>query len=233
MKLNADFNQRVLIDSSALEWVASPMHGVTRKPLDRIGEEVARATSIVKYESGSQFSPHVHTGGEEFIVLSGVFQDEHGDYPEGTYVRNPPGSSHTPSSKPGCVIFVKLWQFQAADRQHICLDTNALRATTLGDRANVKQISLYEDQYESVCIEIWPAHTKLNLDAEQGLELLVLDGEFIQEQDRMSKHSWLRAPHGSKLSAQTGNDSVRVWIKRGHLHNADVQYEDLVALLAT
>jgi anti-sigma factor ChrR (cupin superfamily) len=78
--------------------------------LDRIGDEVVRATSIVRYAPGSHFSAHTHGGGEEFFVLNGVFQDEHGDYPVGSYVRNPPTSSHVPGSDLGCVIFVKLWR---------------------------------------------------------------------------------------------------------------------------
>jgi hypothetical protein len=90
---------------------------------DRVGDEVARATSIVRYAVGSAFSPHTHGGGEEFLVLEGVFQDEHGDYPVGSYVRNPPQSRHTPRSDPGCVLFVKLHQFDPNDRQHVRLDT--------------------------------------------------------------------------------------------------------------
>ena len=74
------------------------------------------ATTIVRFAPGSHFSAHTHTGGEEFIVLDGVFQDEHGDFPTGTYVRNPPTTSHTPGSEPGCTIFVKLWQFDMEDR---------------------------------------------------------------------------------------------------------------------
>ncbi|MEM7489159.1 MAG: cupin domain-containing protein, partial [Pseudomonadota bacterium] len=84
MNINDDFAQRVLIHSGDLDWVASPMPGVDRRMLDRIGDEVARATSIVRYAPDSHFSPHTHTGGEEFIVLDGVFQDEHGDFPTGT-----------------------------------------------------------------------------------------------------------------------------------------------------
>ncbi len=110
MELNADFAQRTLVHSHDVAWKASPMAGVDRRMLDRIGDEVARATSIVRYAPGSQFSAHTHTGGEEFIVLEGVFQDEHGDYPAGTYVRNPPTTAHTPGAAEGCVIFVKLWQ---------------------------------------------------------------------------------------------------------------------------
>ena len=109
MELNSDFEARVLVHSADLDWVDSPIQGVQRRMLDRIGNEVARATTIVKYDPGSQFSPHVHTGGEEFLVLDGVFQDEHGDFPAGSYIRNPPESGHTPGSEPGCMIFVKLW----------------------------------------------------------------------------------------------------------------------------
>ena len=122
MELNADFAQRVVVHSEDLDWQASPMAGVSRRMLDRIGGEVARATSIVRYDPGSKFSPHVHTGGEEFLVLDGVFQDEHGDFPAGSYIRNPPQSRHTPGSEPGCTILVKLWQFDPEDRTHVRID---------------------------------------------------------------------------------------------------------------
>ena len=126
MELNADFSERVLIHSDQTEWQASPMQGVSRRMLDRIGGEVARATTIVRYAPNSHFSAHTHTGGEEFIVLDGVFQDEHGDYPTGTYVRNPPTTSHTPGAAQGCTIFVKLWQFDPADRTPEVIDTNKI-----------------------------------------------------------------------------------------------------------
>ena len=122
MELNADFSQRVVVHSDEVEWLASPMPGVDRRMLDRIGKEVARATTIVRYAPNSNFSAHTHTGGEEFIVLEGVFQDEHGDFPVGSYVRNPPTSSHTPGSEPGTTIFVKLWQFQPDDRTQIMIN---------------------------------------------------------------------------------------------------------------
>jgi anti-sigma factor ChrR (cupin superfamily) len=98
MKINADFDQRVIVHTDQIDWVPSPMAGVDRRMLDRIGEEVARATSIVRYAPGSSCPAHTHGGGEEFIVLEGVFQDEHGDYPTGTYVRNPPTTHHVPGS---------------------------------------------------------------------------------------------------------------------------------------
>ena len=80
MHLNADFSKAVTIDTAQLPWEDSPMAGVQRRKLDRIGEEVARATSLVKYAPKSYFNPHTHGGGEEILVLKGVFSDEHGDY---------------------------------------------------------------------------------------------------------------------------------------------------------
>ena len=108
MNLNSDFGARAAVHAAQLDWTPSPIPGVDRRMLDRIGDEVARATSIVRYAPHSRFPSHTHGGGEEFLVLDGVFQDEHGDYSAGTYVRNPPTSSHTPGSEPGCTIFVKL-----------------------------------------------------------------------------------------------------------------------------
>lgn len=122
MKLNADFTKRVVISTNDLLWQDSPMKGVQRRMLDRVGEEVARATTIVRYAPDSYFSAHTHGGGEEFLVLEGVFSDERGDYPAGTYVRNPVGSTHTPHSEAGCTILVKLWQMDETDQERVVID---------------------------------------------------------------------------------------------------------------
>ena len=66
MELNADFSQRVAVHAARLPWVASPIAGVDRRMLDRIGDEAARATSIVRYAPASRFSAHMHGGGECF-----------------------------------------------------------------------------------------------------------------------------------------------------------------------
>jgi anti-sigma factor ChrR (cupin superfamily) len=114
MHLNADFSQRVVIRPEDYRWVDSPATGVRRMMLDRIGEEVARATSLVQFAPNTAFAAHEHGGGEEFFVLEGIFADEHRSYPAGTYVRNPVGTQHTPSiGNQGCLIFVKLHQFDA------------------------------------------------------------------------------------------------------------------------
>ena len=123
-QINTDFSQRIVIQPDDYRWVDSPMPGVERMMLDRIGDEIARATSIVRYEPFSEFSSHTHTGGEEFLVLDGVFSDEHQSYGKGCYVRNPIGTSHTPKiGKEGATIFVKLQQFDEADTQQKVIDT--------------------------------------------------------------------------------------------------------------
>ena len=116
---------QVVVDTTAMEWIASPAAGVERKMLDRDGGEVARATSLVRYAPASEFEAHTHGAGEEFLVLDGIFSDEHGDYTPGAYVRNPPGSSHAPSSAEGCTIFVKLRQFAPDDDRQCVIDTQA------------------------------------------------------------------------------------------------------------
>ncbi|MBX2847729.1 MAG: cupin domain-containing protein [Acidiferrobacterales bacterium] len=217
MKINADFSQRVVVHSDEMEWVDSPMPGVWRRPLDRVGNEVARATTIVKYDPDSQFSPHVHKGGEEFLVLDGVFQDEHGDFPVGSYIRNPPQSSHTPGSKQGCVIFVKLWQFAPSDRTHVRLSTNHMQSVESASQSGIEITPLYIDEREEVCLQTWSADATVSIPAITGLEVLVLDGQFEERGDTFKKHSWLRLPGGEVFEAKPGPGGAKVWIKMNHL----------------
>jgi len=214
MELNADFKQRVLVHTDQLDWTPSPMAGVDRRMLDRIGGEVARATTIVRYAPGSQFSAHTHTGGEEFIVLDGVFQDEHGDFPEGTYVRNPPTSAHTPGSAPGCVIFVKLWQFDMEDRGQFRKNM----AEELSDPVDgVATALLHEDARERVTYHHVDADAVLARQDTGGVELLVIAGSLTEGDETLRKGAWMRLPEGTALNATAGPDGAKVWIKTGHL----------------
>jgi hypothetical protein len=217
MELNADFSQRIVVHAAQAPWVASPMPGVERRMLDRIGEEVARATSIVRYARGSHFSAHTHGGGEEFFVLEGVFQDEHGDYPVGSYVRNPPTSSHIPRSDVGCVIFVKLWQFAPEDRTRVRIDTATMPFLPAQARRGVELMPLFRDSRERVSLERWASNAEVVLVADGGIEILVLDGEFTDDVERFVPMSWLRLPPGSTLRGRAGKVGCRSWIKSGHL----------------
>jgi anti-sigma factor ChrR (cupin superfamily) len=220
MRINADFDKRASVHAGASDWVQSPMPGVERRMLDRIGEEVARATSIVRYAPGTAFSPHTHAGGEEFFVLDGTFQDERGDYPAGSYVRNPPTSRHTPRSQAGCTIFVKLFQFDPADRSQINVDTRRVGAVAPAGRPGVTLVPLFNDGREDVRLEQWRAGASVLLDIPGGLEALVLEGGFEEGGETFAQHSWLRLPKGSRLAGVASAAGARLWIKTGHLQHA-------------
>ncbi len=214
MELNADFNKRVVVHSDQLDWQASPMKGVDRRMLDRIGGEVARATTIVRYAPGSKFSAHTHSGGEEFIVLDGVFQDEHGDFPTGTYVRNPPTSAHTPGSDAGCTIFVKLWQFDMEDRNQFRKSMAEELAATVNGVATAE---LHRDARETVTYSHLEAGATLENAGIGGSEMLVIGGSVIESGETLGTGGWLRLPEGQPLSARAGAEGAKVWLKTGHL----------------
>ena len=217
MRINADFSQRVVVRAQEVDWVASPMAGVERKMLDRIGDEVARATTIVRYAPQSAFSPHTHDGGEEFFVLEGVFSDEHGDFPAGSYIRNPPTSSHTPGSEEGCTILVKLHQFDPADRTHVRIATQKLQGVLDAERSGVRVSPLFADARELVRIEEWAPNAEVSLPVPGGLEVFVLEGGFSEGGDQLGVYDWLRLPPGAVLNAVALNGGARIWVKTGHL----------------
>jgi hypothetical protein len=217
MELNADFSKRAVVHAARVSWVPSPIAGVERRMLDRIGEEVSRATSIVRYAPNSHFSAHTHGGGEEFFVLDGVFSDEHGDFPAGSYIRNPPRSRHTPGSRKGCTIFVKLWQFDPEDHAHVRIDTTKMPFLPARDRPGVEVLPLYQDARENVRLERWSPDTQIFLPATGGAEIFVLEGGFSDGDEAFEPQSWLRLPADAILKARSGANGCKVWIKTGHL----------------
>jgi anti-sigma factor ChrR (cupin superfamily) len=216
--LNADFDQRVVMPAPcAASWVPSPEPGVQRHRLDRVGGEVARATSLVRYDAGSRFARHVHGGGEEFLVLEGNFSDEQGDYPVGTYKRNPPGTAHTPFSRQGCTLFVKLWQFAAGDDAPVRIDTTcALWRPGLVPGLSV--LPLHEFDGVSTALVRWAPDTRFNTHSHPGgEEILVLQGLFRDEQGEYPAGTWLRSPRGSRHTPFTGAEGALIYVKVGHL----------------
>ena len=216
MELHADLNQRALLNTSALAWTRSPMAGVERRMLDRRGGELARATSIVRYAPGSRFDRHDHHGGEEILVLDGTFSDEHGDYAAGTYLRNPPGSSHAPFSAQGCTILVKLQQMHPADRQPLVLDTRSAPWVP-GLVKGLAVLPLHAFGSEHVALVRWAAGTVFQLHGHPGgEEIYVLDGVFQDEHGSYPAGSWLRNPPGS-VHQPWSEAGCTIWVKTGHL----------------
>ncbi len=219
--VNADFKARVVLDTNRLPWTLSPQPGVERRLLDRVGGEVARATSIVRYVPNASFPSHLHALGEEYLVLDGVFSDEHGDYPAGTYVRNPPGSRHAPFTVPGCTIMVKLRQMLGADGDRVVVETK-FQTPQPGTHAGHQIIALYRhaDGDEMVTFETLAAGTQLpRVPCAGGEEIFVLSGGIGDELGNYGPGTWIRNPDGHKRGLNCRGGAT-LWCKRGHLTEA-------------
>ncbi|MBV7296544.1 cupin domain-containing protein [Enterovibrio paralichthyis] len=214
--LNMQFDERVVVDTNNIDWQPSPVKGVFRKPLAREEAERGHATSIVKYGPNTQFTPHEHPLGEEILVLDGVFADEHGEYPAGTYLRNPPGSSHTPFSKEGCTLLVKLHQFSAHDHHQVVIDTNKEDGWIDG-QGKLRIFPLHEFNGEQVALIKWPAGSHFfTISHFCGEEVFVLSGEYRDEFGRYKAGTWLRHPHMFEHDPYAEEDTL-LWVKVGHL----------------
>ena len=215
-RVRADFSVGVVVDTEALAWLPSPMAGVERRMLDRVGDEVARATSIVRYAPGSRFEAHTHGGGEEFFVLEGVFCDEHGEYPVGSYVRNPPGSSHAPFTDQGCTIFVKLRQFDPRDLEPVRVDTRSAEFMP-GLVPGLRVLPLHQYGGQGCALVRWAPGTYFQTHAHfGGEEILVLEGVFSDEHGHYPAGTWLRSPHASRHTPFS-DPGCLIYVKTGHL----------------
>lgn len=217
MLINADFSRAVAMAPHQYQWVASPQDGVERVMLDRVGAEKARATSIVRYAPHSSFPRHQHPGGEEILVLDGTFSEGGLDYPAGWYLRNPPGSSHQPSSGEGAIIFVKLRQMSTPEQPHVRIDTRDPASWRVEQGREI--CPLFSDASEQVSLQRLAPHDALLADAEGGLELLVLEGDVVAQQQNYAPRSWMRLPAGALPAIVAGEQGATVYLKVHHLAN--------------
>jgi anti-sigma factor ChrR (cupin superfamily) len=214
-KINMDLSKALSININNEQWVESPSKMVMRIPLERECAESGHVTSVVKYLPNSRFDAHKHPLGEEIYVLEGIFSDEHGDYPAGTYLRNPPGTSHSPYSVEGCTLFVKLDQFKPEDHKQIVIDTN--KQEWLPGHGGLKVMPLHTFGTEGVALVKWPAGEKfLPHQHFGGEEIFVLSGVFKDEHGEYPKNTWLRSPHLSKHHPWADEETV-IFVKTGHL----------------
>jgi len=216
MKLNSDYSQRAVVRLSNLEWVDSPVNGIQRQLIERDGAEIARATSIVRYAPGSVFEMHQHDLGEEILVLDGIFSDESGDFGPGTYIKNPPGSSHKPGSATGCTLFVKLRHLDPEDNERIVIDTR--RANWFpGMVPGLSVLPLSEFGTQHTALVRWAPGTQFNPHRHfGGEEIYVLEGIFEDEFGSYPAGTWIRSPH---LSAHQpfSQEGCTILVKTGHL----------------
>jgi len=208
---NTDLSKKVMINTTKEFLISSPSGGVKRIPLEREGAESGRTTSIVEYIAGTAFQSHSHPLGEEIFVLEGIFSDENGDYPAGTYIRIPPGTSHAPFSKKGCKIFIKLNQMDPQDKKQVVIDTN--NTSWHPGYGNLEVMSLTEN----AALVKWPKGERfLEHRHHGGEEIFVLKGEFIDEHGRYPKGTWIRSPHLSTHFPFVEEETI-IFVKTGHL----------------
>jgi anti-sigma factor ChrR (cupin superfamily) len=199
--INADLGRRVVLDTTRMEWEPSPSGTVWRKPLYRQGGELGPVTSLVRYAPGGAFAEHAHPEGEEILVLDGVFSDEQGDYPAGTFLMSPHGSRHAPRSRPGCTLFVRLRQYPGADRPRLVEDAHADGGWRPGlvEGLSVRPLYAQGGYPENVALVRWAPGTRFQHHTHWGgEEILVLEGEFADEHGRYPEGTWIRSPHGSQ-----------------------------------
>ncbi len=216
MQINTDYSQKIAINSTEMNWVESPMPGVDRKMLERDGDEIAKATSIVRYAPGSSFTSHRHDLGEEFLVLSGTFEDEFGQYPAGTYVKNPPGSMHTPFTQQGCTLFVKLRHMAVDDNERCVINTQSTPWYP-GMVPGLSVLPLSESGTSHTALVRWAPGTYFNPHRHfGGEEIFVVEGVFEDEHGRYPQGYWLRSPHMS-AHKPFSVEGCTIFVKTGHL----------------
>ncbi len=217
MKINADLTQPATVRSEALPWVPSPLPGVERRMLERDGGECARVTSLVRYAPGGRFVAHIHGGGEEFLVLDGTFCDDTGDFPVGSYVRNPVGSRHSPHSETGTTILVKLWWMHADDREVVRIDTTREELWRATGAPGVEVMPLHAFQDEMTALyRLAPGADLPARTLPGGEEIFVLEVSLEAADGIYEGGSWIRAPAGSAPASKSPT-GARLFVKRGHL----------------
>jgi len=216
IQLNADWSKRCAIQSHDLPWLASPSPLVQRRLLERDGGEVARATSVVRYAPGARFSAHPHDQGEEIFVLEGTFSDESGHHGPGTYLKNPPGSSHAPYSEAGCTIFVKLRYQDLADTERVVVNTRAAEWRP-GQVPGLTVLPLHAFGTRHTALVRWAPETFFQPHTHWGgEEIFVIEGVFSDEHGDHPAGTWLRSPHLSQHQPFS-RPGCLILVKVGHL----------------
>ncbi|ALH96083.1 cupin domain-containing protein [Acinetobacter equi] len=219
MRIHADFTKLIIITPDDYEWIKSPGGEVNRMMLDRIGEEQARATSLVEFAPNSQFPEHKHPLGEEVLVLSGVFtEDKEQHYPTGWYMRNQHQSVHQVSSERGCRIFVKLMQMTEDELEPTRINT--LDSTNWVSTLDRYICPLYESKIEKTFLEKLDANQNFSETLEQDVEIFIIEGELCSDSNFYPTGSWLRIPQKSNLQLCATALGATIYIKSGHLQHA-------------
>lgn len=242
MQLRSDLSVPYVVDSNSIPFVDSPVKGVQRRMLDRTGNEVARATTIVRYAPFARFSRHKHTGGEEFVVLEGIFSDElSGDHGPMSYCRHGIDTEHEPwTGEQGALLLVKLRQMNDRTEAPITFvdastsdQWKVINDSTDTTTKKRERLDLFSNEKtgERVWMERWEPGYQSDqwLVHEGGEEIFVLKGDMTFQNvdgsnDENNQHHctdgfWIRRPidwHERRFHVKT-EQGCQLFIKSGHL----------------
>jgi hypothetical protein len=209
MNLNSDFGARAAVHAARLDWTPSPIPGVGRRMLDRIGDEGGARHLDRPLHPALPFRA-AHPRRRRGVPGAG---------------RRLPGRARRLSRRHLCPqpadqqphARLKLWQFDPDDRTPVRTDTTALSFAPAPAIPGVEFAVLYENAEELVLLERWAPGVRIAVPIPGGIELLVLDGGFTEGREEFTRYSWLRLPTGSTLQARAGPQGCRLWVKSGHL----------------
>eukprot|EP01084_Bolivina_argentea_P295635 509025_1 len=226
-----DTSIRAVVHPPLMAWIESPDSRVWRRRLSLEGEvESGRVTSMVKFGKGAVFHKHAHPDGEEIFVLEGSLRDANGIYPKGTYMLNPDGSVHQPSSPDGCILFVKLRQYGGQNRQYMCLETETMHWKPSENPA-IQVKHLYKDplglHIETTRIEKWASGRTIEYCSKHLLEVLVLEGKAVVDGEKLEKYSWICIPVCNVVQFYTDESvGTEVFIKEGEWRPKAEDHDD-------
>jgi len=189
-----------------------------------VGEpESGQVTSLVQYLPGSSFRRHEHPEGEEILVLEGVFSDEAGDWPAGTWLLNPEGFAHAPFSKEGCLLFVKLRQFAGAEHRKVewagLPNRTRIKTSDTDEPNRVFYRTLLKQSDESTSVVSLggdDGQGRLHQHYGGGVEGFVISGSAQLNGEILTQHDWFRLPAGAAMDL-VANDCT-LYLKENNVH---------------
>ena len=220
MNINDDIRKKVVVHPRNKQWTAEHSGMCETLYLDLVDKVKPVATKLVRISPSSILPPEMIGGGKEVLVLEGTYNDQRGEYPTGSYMRFPPGTKQEAFTDKGCLLFVKTWQFEPTDRKRVNIDAFRAEMKRPRKRQGVVLQQLYSDYREDVRIEHWERNHRLVIHQCNGLEVLLLSGEFFEPSASYKPLSWVRLPPGRPLKVVVGDQGVRVLIKESHLVHA-------------
>lgn len=213
--INMDFTKRVVLDTNVVDWQKTGVNGITIKPLAIQDDDLGHLTAMIRYNDKSVYTRKERSNGEELLVLAGTFSTHSGDYPTGTYYRNPRDILQLPFSQHGCIVFAKLNQIHPEDNQKIA--KNVCTDAWVDSKYSAKMQFLSQHGTEQTLMVKWPKGYAYKGEGNVGgTEIFVISGELHDDTNCYSAGTWLRTM-GAPFSNGKVKEEMVALVKYGHL----------------